>query len=159
MNNQLPALDDLLTYRNPLVVKRFSKQFPQYQNEAEKIFQDMLKYLWIGKKHAIDLKNNPHAVNLQFTTVMHKEMIIIDEMWHSFILITKQYADFCDHYFGEFIHHIPEVGEEIDKSHVVDKEAFEKELSLFLSYIYDTLGEETVVRWFGMHLTPEIMAA
>lgn len=152
MKQKLPEINELLSYKNPLVIKRFSKQFPEHQEEAEEIFKDMLKYLWIGKKHALDLKNNPHSSDLQFTTVMHKEMIIIDEMWHAFILITKQYADFCDYYFGEFIHHIPEAGEEIDKNNKINVELFEKELNLFLSYIYDFLGEDTVVRWFGIYL-------
>lgn len=152
MEKKLPILSDLLTYQNPLVIKRFSKQFPQYKNDAKEIFKDMLKYLWIGRKHHIELKNSPDRKDLQFTTVMHKEMLIIDEMWHAFILITKQYADFCHHYFGEFIHHIPEVGEEVNEEHVIDKIAFENELTLFLSYIYDELGEETVKRWFSAYV-------
>jgi len=31
----------------------------------------------------------------------------IDEVWHAFILFTREYADFCQAVFGEFIHHVP----------------------------------------------------
>jgi hypothetical protein len=31
----------------------------------------------------------------------------VDEVWHAFILFTKDYAEFCRSVFGEFIHHVP----------------------------------------------------
>ena len=33
----------------------------------------------------------------------------VDEMWHTFILFTKDYARFCHDITGAFIHHVPEV--------------------------------------------------
>jgi len=32
----------------------------------------------------------------------------VDELWHQFILFTRQYASFCDEYLGNFLHHTPE---------------------------------------------------
>lgn len=32
---------------------------------------------------------------------------IADDLWHEFILYTKQYAEFCQQAFGEFFHHTP----------------------------------------------------
>jgi hypothetical protein len=32
---------------------------------------------------------------------------IVDEVWHAFILFTKDYAAFCQDVFGRFIHHAP----------------------------------------------------
>lgn len=32
---------------------------------------------------------------------------IVDEVWHAFILFTKEYAAFCEGVFGRFIHHAP----------------------------------------------------
>jgi len=39
------------------------------------------------------------------------EMIspVIDEIWHSFILFTKEYREFCGQVIGEYIHHEPDV--------------------------------------------------
>lgn len=33
----------------------------------------------------------------------------VDELWHTFILFTKDYARFCLDITGAFIHHVPEV--------------------------------------------------
>ena len=31
----------------------------------------------------------------------------IDDVWHQFILYTREYAQFCQNYFGGYIHHAP----------------------------------------------------
>jgi hypothetical protein len=31
----------------------------------------------------------------------------VDEVWHAFVLFTREYADFCQAAFGAFIHHVP----------------------------------------------------
>lgn len=31
----------------------------------------------------------------------------VDEVWHQFILFTREYADFCQNYLGSFLHHSP----------------------------------------------------
>lgn len=31
----------------------------------------------------------------------------VDEVWHNFILFTKEYAKFCQECFGKFVHHAP----------------------------------------------------
>lgn len=31
----------------------------------------------------------------------------IDEVWHAFLLFTREYGEFCQAVFGEFIHHVP----------------------------------------------------
>jgi hypothetical protein len=31
----------------------------------------------------------------------------VDEAWHQFVLFTSQYVDFCQRYFGEYLHHNP----------------------------------------------------
>ena len=41
----------------------------------------------------------------------------IDDMWHTFLLFTKDYADFCEKYIGKYFHHSPNNNtEEITKS-------------------------------------------
>lgn len=44
---------------------------------------------------------------------------IVDEAWHTFILFTKEYHDFCYSIFGEFRHHKPSLsGYELDKKEI-----------------------------------------
>ena len=31
----------------------------------------------------------------------------IDELWHTFLMFTKEYAQFCNQVAGRFIHHVP----------------------------------------------------
>ena len=33
----------------------------------------------------------------------------VDNLWHSFILFTKNYSDFCNTYSKKFIHHVPKI--------------------------------------------------
>ena len=35
---------------------------------------------------------------------------LVDRAWHTFILHTRDYAQFCQDRFGRFIHHVPEPG-------------------------------------------------
>lgn len=141
-------LSEVLNYDNQLVIRRFKAVFPEKAEQADDLWVNMLKYLWLCKKHESDAKAFPHDPNLQFTCVMHQEMRDMDEMWHAFILITKDYADFCYRYFGEFLHHVPNVREEIPQT----AEEFEAELHLYLSYVYDNLGADTVRSWFASYL-------
>lgn len=32
----------------------------------------------------------------------------IDDLWHTYLLYTKEYAFFCNMFFERFIHHIPD---------------------------------------------------
>jgi len=43
---------------------------------------------------------------------MTPEIAQIDEMWHTFILFTRDYAAFCEGHFGCFLHHVPNEDEE-----------------------------------------------
>ncbi|MGE3611766.1 MAG: hypothetical protein AB7I27_19410 [Bacteriovoracaceae bacterium] len=66
-------------------------------------------------------------------------------MWHIFLLYTKDYMEFCDKYFKQYIHHLPDIVPNMPQ----DPEAFEQNLSRFLNYCFDHLGEDVVKRWFN----------
>ena len=34
---------------------------------------------------------------------------VTDDLWHEFILFTREYDTFCQRYFGRYIHHTPKV--------------------------------------------------
>jgi hypothetical protein len=42
--------------------------------------------------------------------------VAVDTAWHEFILLTQQYADFCQQAFGRFLHHAPTNGDQKAKS-------------------------------------------
>lgn len=36
----------------------------------------------------------------------------VDNLWHTFLLFTKEYQAFCNDMFGKFIHHCPKIDKE-----------------------------------------------
>jgi len=139
----LPPLNELLTYSNPHLLARYKKEFPDNSLSAEQALTELLKYFWLCEKHRQDREANPTDEELNFHCAIHAEMHEIDDMWHTFLLFTKDYTDFGHKYFGKFLHHVPEVSEEKPS----DAE-YETDLSRYLSYAYDQLGEETIRTWF-----------
>lgn len=144
----LPTLEELGQYKNPYLIERYNKDHPDNKMPAEQALTEILKYFWLCQKQKFDLEQSPNDERLQFDCAVHKDMNEIDDMWHTFILFTVDYMNFCDQYFGEFIHHQPNTSDEAQ----LDDEAYAKDLTKYLSYIYDELGEQTVRTWFAASL-------
>jgi len=147
MINMVTPLHDVLAYKNPQVILRYQQDYPNNKMSAKEAWLEVLRYLWLCYNHHLDCKNSPDDISLNFTCDIHTEMKDIDDMWHVFLLFTQDYQEFCQHYFGYFIHHRPNNGERS-----VDPITFTKETSYYLSYIYDHLGEATVIKWFNESL-------
>lgn len=143
----LPQLETILAYNQSDVIERYRRDFPKNSLKAEEAFEEMLKYLWLTQKHRADTEKNPNNLDLKFSCDMHKEMSEIDDMWHTFLLFTKEYTDFCHNYFNCYIHHYPNT-----HPRDLNDEEFWKELNLYLSYIYDNLGETTLRKWFSQYM-------
>ena len=146
------SLVKLLDYENEAVKSRFILRYPEQKNNVDVLFKDMLRYLWMSEKHHKDCILNANDQTLKFRNVMHVEMRLIDEVWHDFILMTRDYHEFCHHYFGHFIHHQVNQRDQLDEeASEINEEIFAEETERFFSYIYDNLGEETLIRWFRPH--------
>ena len=144
----LPDLNVLLNYKNSRVINSFVRDEKVDEAKAIDLFQDVLRYLWITKKHSLDKKQFPNDENLQFVLVMHEEMREIDNMWHNFILYTHDYMTFCNEYFGEYLHHQRDMVETMEQTNA----GFSMDLEKYLSYVYDHLGEIVLQRWFHCYL-------
>lgn len=142
----LPNLQQLLTYKNDRLISRYNLDYPAAALSAEEALSEFMKFIWICCKHKSEKKRNPEDNRLHFSCTIHPEMADIDNMWHTFLLFTKDYHEFCNQYLsGIFFHHEPLTGEDIPEG-----EWYEQELSLYLSFIYDHLGEETLIKWFNI---------
>lgn len=82
----------VLGYQNPNVVSRYALEQGISFDEAEKHFQECKKFLY-----ACSVSSKPLRPSKQ-----------LDEIWHCFVLSTKDYADFCQQYLNGFIHHVPD---------------------------------------------------
>lgn len=138
------SLEAILAFSHQGVINRYKREYPADADRAEQLFTDLMAFFWISKKHEEDRLNNPQSPELDFVFIMDHEMMEVDKMWHLFLLYTQDYAEFCQTYFGEFLHHLPDV--------VPDRKVrsfdVEENLTLFLSYVFDHLGEGFVRKWF-----------
>lgn len=145
----LPNFNALMHYENNKIISRYYKDYPDAKMQAEDALNELMKFIWLCIKHKSEKKNNPNNESLNFSCIIHSEMCDIDNMWHTFLLFTKDYLEFCNKYLdGIFFHHDPIID---TNDHLLD-ENYEQELTLYLSYIYDNLGEDTLIKWFRQHL-------
>ncbi len=139
-----PSLTTLLSYQNENVISRYERDYPDSRMKGEEAFRELMKYIWLSCKHHADIQHSQDDHTLQFSCSVHSEMVDVDNMWHTFLLFTRDYQAFCREYLGNmFFHHEPATSK--DES---SKEQYKLELSRYLSYIYDHLGEETLLKWF-----------
>jgi len=142
MDQQLASI---LNYRNEDVISRFMDMYNIDEIEAESIFTETRKFLFICRMPGIFIPD---------------DLLIVDEMWHNFILFSKEYQIFCDHNFGAYLHHLPASKQEKilqkQKNEASPENAareYKEKMSLVLSITYDVLGADTVIKWF--HEYPE----
>lgn len=89
---EIPAMRArALAYRNDRVVRRIATDFDLTIPEAEAVFTETLRFLFLcGAYHG------PFAPSPR-----------IDEGWHTFLLFTEEYAEFCRMCLGRMVHHRP----------------------------------------------------
>lgn len=82
---------NILDYRNESVIERVMKEQNVDRATAEAWFVEMLKFLQLCADAEQMLSPNDE----------------VDHAWHAFILHMRDYAEFCEHYFGKQILHQP----------------------------------------------------
>jgi len=130
-------LEIVLAYQNEEVVARFCADYGFSPAQGEEIFTETKRWLWLCARHAAD--GRPGA-----DLSMGDEMAVIDQMWHTFLLFTFDYAEFCERFFGCFIHHQPTPG------FVKNAMTPEKRMITLRNnyeFIYDHLGAEILKLW------------
>lgn len=126
-------------YENGAIIDYFCAKNPNYdQDTARLLFKDLLS--WLVFNH---MRARQHKKTHLFGPLMN-----LDEMWHTFILHTRAYSEFCEHYLGEFLHHdIEPIGYE----HLIN----EDELRDYLEDCFKFLGVDWVSRRFALALEIE----
>ena len=85
----------IASYAFPQTLRfKLDQHYPELSHEQTTYVLEGLR-TWFGLLNA-----NPRA-NLGMPSKA------VDTAWHEFILLTKDYAEFCDHAFGKFMHHTP----------------------------------------------------
>lgn len=135
IGGEAAPLDDVLAYRHRGVIRRYCKEHGASEPQAEEVFRETLKWLYLCHKAAAS--GDACAIT--------PELERIDWMWHTFLLFTRDYADFCARHFGAFVHHLP--NDEEGEAEAGD-EGLRRRLRRQLGLVYDLLGEETLTAWY-----------
>lgn len=144
MNNTL--LNELYSEKYEDVIWKFMDSYNISFEKSKEIFIELTKFLSLSST-----KKN---------IFIDKDIVVIDEMWHVFLLFTQEYHDFCVDNFGYFIHHVPTSKEEKDRfkddlennAKKLSKKVLDKTKSQY-SLIYDLLGRDTLIKWFDEYAT------
>lgn len=88
------TVDEIMAYQHESLIKRYMRDYSVPREEAESCFVEMKRFLIVcsaipGMKVAAEQ---------------------VDDLWHTFLLFTKDYQAFCHGYLGRFIHHDPAGG-------------------------------------------------
>jgi hypothetical protein len=141
------ALEDVIQYRNEAVVLRFMETWDLPRADADDLFEQMNKWLWLTATTA----TIPDAPRLAITPSTK----LVDEMWHTFILFTNEYVSYCDRYFGRYLHHDPTPQSEYEtaiNTYESDPDSYMRSLEETFArqyeLVYDLLGEDTLVKWY-----------
>jgi hypothetical protein len=156
-----PSLAEALDCEDEsLVIEGFMDRYNVSEDEARSIFEETKKWLWLSAQ-----TDESEHVSLG----IDKPLLVIDEMWHNFLMYTRVYHRFCMDKLKKFIHHEPtpkaekikrqqRVAENPEKEYKKWKESYYQQLS----FIYDHLGPETVIKWYEelpTKYTPEYLSS
>ncbi|NRB11452.1 MAG: hypothetical protein HRU35_07595 [Rickettsiaceae bacterium] len=128
---------DILSYENSDIVEAFCKSFDVELIEAKDIFSQMLKwFVFCTDKETSEYRNIDDAT------------LIIDEMWHTFILFTGDYTKFCKQYVGYYLHHKPSTNADLKQQRKRTIEEITTKKKAQYELVYDILGQDTFVKWY-----------
>ncbi len=84
-------VNEITSYRHERLIQRHAQDHEVTLTTAEERFAELKKFMTVCA-----MKPGPKISSPQ-----------VDLMWHSFLLYTKDYAQFCSAYLGRFINHAP----------------------------------------------------
>lgn len=113
-----PKMEFALGYRHENTIARFKKDHPQWADQAEAVWKETMKFLYLASTK-VNLGASGSNTMAHQASVPSKK---VDEMWHGFVLHTKDYFPFCDALAGAYIHHAPFVEGEDHSSAPIDFE-------------------------------------
>jgi hypothetical protein len=97
--------------------------------EAETLFTEVKRYLVLTQ------------LNRDVSWQMYS--IRVDEVWHQFVLFTREYAMFCEEHLGGFVHHRPSNAPELPGSRDLTPSTFRE----FRARYREVFGQELPECW------------
>jgi hypothetical protein len=127
------TLEASLSFEAPyLIEKLVNDHVCDNEDEARALFREVKRYLFLNRADQSKLWEI-HSLR-------------VDEVWHQFILFTRQYADFCTQYYGAYSPHSPSNAPVSAKNSASQKQvATFKE---FHAYYEKVFGEPLPDHWY-----------
>jgi hypothetical protein len=131
--NKKKIIMSIMQYPMADIIKRCQKDFKYNDEDMLILEQELKRYLILC---ALKKYRDP-SVNMYSRDV--------DNLWHSFLLFTKEYARFCDKNVGHFIHHTPETNKILSAQQFQEAQ---KEFCNFVKKYEETFKDEIHPIWF-----------
>ena len=94
VGEKVESVFDALAYEAPFLTEKMLKeQIVETREEAEALFGEVKRYLVLAFTEE--------------TVSWEMYSRRVDEVWHQFVLFTREYVDFSTRYFSRYIHHNP----------------------------------------------------
>ena len=119
LENRLPVIESNCTEEAALdfdgeqIIYKFRESFDMSHEAALDIFTETKRWLWLCAIEISEIRDGVKKGSVVKIPVK-SSLIIIDEMWHTFILFTRDYTKYCHDKFGFFINHYPFTHEQYD---------------------------------------------
>lgn len=125
-------IDDVMSFPMVDIVKRCQKDFGYTDDDMVMLERELKRYLILCMMKE----------NVDISVDMYSEDV--DNLWHSFILFTKDYAYFCNKYAQHFIHHVPRVDDTFSHDEIVESR---HKFRAFIENYEKVFGEEIHSIW------------
>ncbi|MGW4350767.1 glycine-rich domain-containing protein [Nocardia sp. NPDC004582] len=143
-----PRAAEALSYEAPFLIEKLIKNcVVDTAAEGEELFREVKRYLFL--------------CDLDRDRVWNMYSLRVDEVWHQFILFTRQYTDYCQRCFGRYIPHSPSNAPKVEFARPIEKTFFgdfcDRYQELFAEPLPDvwfdensvTLNRRLFSRWSG----------
>ena len=151
---QYLILKEALGYKNKDLSDRFCREYGADRKIANLLLKDLIRYLWLVYFSSVLAKSSLIKNKNKFLVVpIFESMLPLDEMWHSFLLYSIDYEEFCRKHFNVVIPHIPDLPgmAQASPKHGPKKNALKSSDDRLLDsidFVWHTLGSKVANRWF-----------
>jgi hypothetical protein len=85
---------DSLSFEAPYLVEKLLKdRIVTSDSEARLLFREVKRYFYLTRSDQ--------------SRIWEMNSLRVDEVWHQFVLFTRQYFEFCNRYYGAYLPHSP----------------------------------------------------
>jgi hypothetical protein len=104
---------EAMAYEAPFLIEKLLKDhIVESAEEGEALFAEVKRYFVLARSDV--------------GKIWQMHSLRIDEVWHQFVLFTRQYMDFCQRFFGGYIPHNPGNAPETKIAAAVETASFEQ---------------------------------